>query len=176
MPACSVTYVDPHEYVVFLSPVSHPSHYLPLITEKHTFSSPMVNLPCVSALFSANARNFLMASFCRTDSANLTLDFVYSCPGCARQTERVSTAYSQVTHPRLLPRYLLRRQVYRQAETQAFRSTPCAFLQHLPRRICHILRSLIVSAVYLSGSSPASAAPNPRVIESVTPRQGQGET
>merc|ERR1711900_157892 len=45
------------------------------------FSSPIVNLPCVSLLFSANVWSFLTGSLCRTDIANFTLAFVYSWPG-----------------------------------------------------------------------------------------------
>lgn len=45
------------------------------------FSSPMVNLPCVSLLAFANSSSFLTALSCVTCSANLTLPLVYSCPG-----------------------------------------------------------------------------------------------
>ncbi len=47
-----------------------------------TFSSPMVNLPVVSLLLSAKSCSFFTASPWSTESANLTLDFVYSWPGC----------------------------------------------------------------------------------------------
>jgi hypothetical protein len=45
------------------------------------FSSPMVNLPCVCLLFSAKACSFLTAGLDDTETANLTLAFVYSWPG-----------------------------------------------------------------------------------------------
>src|SRR5271170_680260 len=48
------------------------------------FSSPMVNLPCVSLLFSAKSRSARMASLVDTDSRNLTFDRVYSWPGKTR--------------------------------------------------------------------------------------------
>lgn len=51
-------------------------------TVSQTFSSPMVNFPVVTLLFSANEWSFCTASRCDTEAANLTLDFVYSCPGC----------------------------------------------------------------------------------------------
>lgn len=47
-----------------------------------TFSSPMVNFPCVSLFSLAKACSFLTASLCRTEIQNFTLDFVYSWPGC----------------------------------------------------------------------------------------------
>lgn len=41
----------------------------------------MVNLPCVCLFFSAKSSSFLIASFCETVTANLTLLLVYSWPG-----------------------------------------------------------------------------------------------
>lgn len=49
---------------------------------RSTFSSAMVNFPCVSLLFSANDCRFFIASFCSTEIPNLTFALVYSCPGC----------------------------------------------------------------------------------------------
>ena len=46
-----------------------------------SFSSPMVNLPCVSALSFAKAARALTASLGRTDTPNLALAVVYSWPG-----------------------------------------------------------------------------------------------
>jgi hypothetical protein len=49
------------------------------------FSSPMVNLPCVSWLFVAYVSRALTASLGRTDRPNLALDLVYSWPGLRNQ-------------------------------------------------------------------------------------------
>ena len=84
-----ITHADPHEHIVLLSVHAYDQ---PRITDANncldrrsvTFSSPMVNLPCVSRLFSAKSCSFLMASFCSTDTPNWTLAFVYSCPGWAQ--------------------------------------------------------------------------------------------
>jgi len=46
-----------------------------------TFSSPMVNLPCVCLFEFANDSSFFTASDCRTLMPNLTLPLVYSWPG-----------------------------------------------------------------------------------------------
>lgn len=43
-----------------------------------TFSSPMVNLPCVCLLAIVKSLRRLVASFCITVSPNLMLPFVYS--------------------------------------------------------------------------------------------------
>ena len=45
-----------------------------------TFSSPIVNLPVVTLLFSAYDCSFPTASLGSTDWPNLTLALVYSCP------------------------------------------------------------------------------------------------
>lgn len=75
--------LDSHEHVVFL--------HIGLVSvtpppqngdRKHTFSSPIVNLPVVTLLFSAKECRFWTASLLDTEAANLTLAFVYSCPGC----------------------------------------------------------------------------------------------
>ena len=50
-----------------------------------TFSSPMVNFPCVCLFEFANASSFLIGSLCATLTAKLTLPFVYSCPGWGRE-------------------------------------------------------------------------------------------
>jgi len=50
-----------------------------------TFSSPIVNLPCVCGLFSAKDCSFFTGSVCRTVVRNLTFCFVYSWPGFACQ-------------------------------------------------------------------------------------------
>jgi len=52
--------------------------------EKPTFSSPIVNFPCVSLFFSAKLCSFLIASVCMTVMPNLTLPLVYSWPGYSR--------------------------------------------------------------------------------------------
>jgi len=46
-----------------------------------TFSFPIVKLPCVCSLFSANACSFLTGSVGDTFTRNLTFCFVYSWPG-----------------------------------------------------------------------------------------------
>ena len=50
-------YLDSHEEIVFLS-ISDPLHKELLVP---TFSSPMVNFPCVSVLLVANSRRCLTA-------------------------------------------------------------------------------------------------------------------
>lgn len=45
-----------------------------------TFSSPIVNLPCVSVLLSVNDESFRMASVWSTELEKATFDFVYSWP------------------------------------------------------------------------------------------------
>lgn len=47
-----------------------------------TFSSPMVNLPVETSLAAAKDSSFRTGSVWETEMANLTLDFVYSWPGC----------------------------------------------------------------------------------------------
>lgn len=77
-----MNYLDSHEHVVFLLELQLARCSDGLGKRGcPTFSSPIVNLPCVSSLLSANAWSFLMASLCCTEMANLTLDLVYSCPG-----------------------------------------------------------------------------------------------
>ena len=79
-----VTNVYFHEHVVTLYQLAHVSA-LVAPSQKLTFSSPIVNFPCVCSLFSANDCNFFTGSVFRTVIRNLTFCFVYSWPGFAGQ-------------------------------------------------------------------------------------------
>jgi hypothetical protein len=78
---------DAHEDVVFLE-----GRALAFGAKKRslqdsvTFSSPIVNLPCVSRLLSAYCWSVFTASVGATFTRNLQLPFVYSWPGCERQS------------------------------------------------------------------------------------------
>lgn len=74
------TYMNAHKHIVELelrvSPCLSNVYHV-----RHTFSSPMVNFPCVSLLASAKAWSFLIGSVWDTWIQNFTFAFVYSWPG-----------------------------------------------------------------------------------------------
>lgn len=78
-------------------PASEPPLAAPMFSAR-TFSSPIVNFPVVTWLLSANVCSFRIASLCSTDTANLTLDLVYSCPGYDAVSHGSSFPCLHVTH------------------------------------------------------------------------------
>lgn len=77
------THIEPHEDVVLLwrrsVTIRIVIHRRP---RKPTFSSPIVNFPCVCLFAEAKDSSFLIGSDCMTLMPNLTLPLVYSWPGC----------------------------------------------------------------------------------------------
>lgn len=105
-----------------------------------TFSSPIVNLPWVCSLFSANFCRFRTASFCSTVTRNLTFCFVYSCPGYA-PTTYVSPSHSPncTDFPFQSLRPNSHRLSYHPVRQPRSRSAPYAFLPGYLRRTDRIL-------------------------------------
>ena len=60
------TYIDTHEHIMKL----HMVRLVCRTRDRHTFSSPIVNLPCVSLFSFANASSFLIGSDCDTARQN----------------------------------------------------------------------------------------------------------
>ena len=66
------------------------------IDAKQTFSSPIVNLPCVSLFCSQKASSFLTGSVWRTLVRKRALDLVYSWPGCPEKVRKCTCRWEKV--------------------------------------------------------------------------------
>lgn len=123
--------MDAHENVVelqYVSALPNLEQVVEYSCKAHTFSSPMVNLPCVSLFASANASSFLIGSVWDTETQNLTLALVYSWPGCI-----------SLVHFRLEMADIIHRPWCRPAELPVSHSMLCASRQRFLRRNDHSL-------------------------------------
>ena len=98
---------------------------------KCTFSSPIVNFPCVCTLFSAKDCSFFTGSVCSTVVKNLTFCLVYSCPGCPLSVSHTGFEDIAVGYTRRL--------WYRLVAPQESCSRTHAFLLGCPQKTFRIL-------------------------------------
>lgn len=136
--AGSSIYIESHENVMllgFLLACSPCSREL-VSSIRLTFSSPIVNFPCVCLLALAKDSSFLTGSSCATLMPNLTLPFVYSWPGydCQSRLQRCDQASSST----------VRRLSCRPAEPPRSDSVPCPSPLVCLRRIARNLISMSV--------------------------------
>jgi hypothetical protein len=131
--------VEAHEHIVLLpkSISTIPQNKGQFSKRDRTFSSPIVNFPCVCLLLVANDSSFLIGSLWFTLMPNLTLPLVYSWPGWNM------SASESPARPRSVGIHDLRRPWYHPASSPASGSAPCPSPLLCLRRNVHSLRDCI---------------------------------